>query len=181
MCSFGLVWFYGTSTIVGYLMPNSFLYIKTVLFQIIQLSISTQFSCSWLIDRTLSGATIPGQTEPGSNGNEWVLCISQRSSITGASLSDCLVSYPGHSLVGGFISLCREAFSVFYSPNQLGKSMCSKMFDKNKVVALTDLFPLANQPHTDQSGAEHIDSFFFSRTFSSSPFLKSADSERAPS
>ena len=24
---FGLVWFYGTSTIVGYLMPNPFLYI----------------------------------------------------------------------------------------------------------------------------------------------------------
>ena len=28
----GLVWFYGTSTIVGYLMPNPFSYIKTVLF-----------------------------------------------------------------------------------------------------------------------------------------------------
>ena len=26
--SFGLVWFYGTSTIVGYLMPNPYLYIK---------------------------------------------------------------------------------------------------------------------------------------------------------
>ena len=39
-----LVWFYGTSTIEGYLMPNLFLYIKTVLFQTIQFSISTQFS-----------------------------------------------------------------------------------------------------------------------------------------
>ena len=38
---FNLVWFYGMSTTVGYLMPNSFLYIKTVLFQIIQLNIST--------------------------------------------------------------------------------------------------------------------------------------------
>ena len=51
------------------------------------------------------------------------------------------------------------------------------MFDS---VAVTDLFPLANQspcqairPHTDQSGAEHIDSFFLSRTIFSSPFWKS--------
>ena len=28
-----LVWFHGTSTFVGYLMPNQFLYIQTVLFQ----------------------------------------------------------------------------------------------------------------------------------------------------
>ena len=38
-----MVWFYGMSTIVGYLMPNPFLYIWTVLFQIIQFSISTLF------------------------------------------------------------------------------------------------------------------------------------------
>ena len=35
-----------------------------------------------------------------SNGNEGVLCIPQISSITGTSPSDCLVSYPEHSLVG---------------------------------------------------------------------------------
>ena len=29
---FGLVWFYDVSTIIGYLAPNSFLYIETVLF-----------------------------------------------------------------------------------------------------------------------------------------------------
>ena len=54
-------------------------------------------------------------------------------------------------------------------------------------VAVTDLFSLANQcprqairPHIDQSEAERIDSFFLSRTFSSSPFLKADDkSERA--
>ena len=44
------------------------------------------------------GATTPGQSGPRSNGNEGVLHISQSSSITRASLSDCLVSYPGHSL-----------------------------------------------------------------------------------
>ena len=41
----------------------------------------------------LSGATIPGQSGPGSDGNEGVLRIPQSSSITGASLSDCLVPY----------------------------------------------------------------------------------------
>ena len=40
--------------------------IKTVLFQTIQFSISTQFNSIWSIDRTLSGATTPGQSWPGS-------------------------------------------------------------------------------------------------------------------
>ena len=43
-------------------------------------------------------ATTPGQSELGSDGNEGVLRIPQSSSITEASPSDCLVSYPGHSL-----------------------------------------------------------------------------------
>ena len=54
----------------------------------------------WPIDRTLSSATTSGQSEPGSHGNKEVLSIPQSSSITGASPSDYLVSYPGHSLVG---------------------------------------------------------------------------------
>ena len=37
--------------------------LKSVLFQTIQFSISTQFSSIWPIDRTLSGATIPDQGE----------------------------------------------------------------------------------------------------------------------
>ena len=41
----GLDWFYGISTIVGYLIPNQFLYIQTVLFQTIQFRLSTQFKC----------------------------------------------------------------------------------------------------------------------------------------
>ena len=49
----------------------------------------------------LSGATTPGQSGPGSNGNEEVLRIPQISSIAGTSPSDCLVSYRGHSLWGG--------------------------------------------------------------------------------
>ena len=55
----------------------------------------------WLTDRTLSGATTPGQSGPGSDDNEEVLPISQSSSIIGTSPSDCLVSYAEHSLGGG--------------------------------------------------------------------------------
>ena len=40
----------------------------------------------------------PGQSGPGSDGNKGVLCISQSSSITGASPADCAVSYLGNSL-----------------------------------------------------------------------------------
>ena len=50
----------------------------------------------WPIDRTLSGATTPGQIGPGSNWNKGVLCIPLSSSISVASPSNCLVSYPGH-------------------------------------------------------------------------------------
>ena len=39
--------------------------VKTVLFQIIQLSISMQFSSFLPIDWTLSSDTTPGQSEPG--------------------------------------------------------------------------------------------------------------------
>ena len=46
---------------------------KTVLFQVNQFSISTQFSSIWPIDSTLSGATTPDQSGPGSNINEGVL------------------------------------------------------------------------------------------------------------
>ena len=68
----------------------------------------------------LSRATTPGQSGPGSDGNEGVLCVPQSSSITGTSPSDCLVSYTGHSLGVGVLPLCREAIGIFYSPNRLG-------------------------------------------------------------
>ena len=55
-------------------------------------------SSIWPIDRTLSGSTTQGQSVPASNGIEGVLYIPQSSSITEASLSDCLVSYPGYLL-----------------------------------------------------------------------------------
>ena len=45
-------------------------------------------SSIWPIDRILSGVTTLGQSRPGSDDNEGVLCISQSSSITGAWQSD---------------------------------------------------------------------------------------------
>ena len=61
------------------------LIVRTILFQTIQFSISTLFSFIWLIERTLSGATTPGQSGPGNDGHEWALHIPQSSSSTEAS------------------------------------------------------------------------------------------------
>ena len=91
----------------------------TVLFQIIQFSISAQLSSIWLIDRTLSGDTTPSWCGPGSVGSEGVLCIPPNSSITGTSTSGCLVSYPGHSL-WVLPPPPREAVSIFHSFSRLG-------------------------------------------------------------
>ena len=67
--------------------------------------------------RTLSRATTPTLSRHESNGRG-VLCIPQSSSLTGASPSNCLMSYPGH-LLGGVLPLCRDAVSVFYFPSWL--------------------------------------------------------------
>ena len=55
-------------------------------------------SLIWPIDKTQSDATTMGQNGPGSIDNEGVLHIPLSSSITRASSSDCLVSYPEHWL-----------------------------------------------------------------------------------
>ena len=78
--------------------------VKTVLFQTIQYRINTQFSSIWPIERTLSGATTPSQSELGSDDNKGVLHIHQNSRITGASPSDCLESYPGYLLRESYLS-----------------------------------------------------------------------------
>ena len=61
-------------------------------------------SSIWPIDRNLSGATNPGQSELGNNNNKDVLRIIQSFSTTGGSSSDCLM-----------------AVGVFYSPKQLSQ------------------------------------------------------------
>ena len=86
---------------------------NTVQFQTIQFSMSTQFSSIWPIDRGLLGATTPGQSGHWSDGNEGVLRILQRSSISGNLPSDCLVSYPGHSMKVESYSSAKKASGVF--------------------------------------------------------------------
>ena len=54
-----------------------------------------------------------GRSESVSNGNKGVLHIPQNSSITGASPSDYLVSYPGHSLGESYSSV--EMQSMYLS------------------------------------------------------------------
>ena len=82
---------------------------KTVLFLTIQFSISTQFSSVSPLDMNLSVATTLGQSGPGCKGIEGVLHkgnkgVTQSSSIIRPSSSDCLVSYPGHSLEESYLS-----------------------------------------------------------------------------
>ena len=66
-------------------------------------------------------------------------------------------------------------------PSSLVENIKSK---PQRSVAVTDLFPFANQyprqairPHTDQSGTERIDSSFLSRTIFSNSFLVVEHSE----
>ena len=65
------------------------------------------------IDRILSVATTSGQSGPGSYGYEEALRIPQRSSNTGTSPSDCLVSYTGHSFGRCYSSA--EVQSVYFT------------------------------------------------------------------
>ena len=80
---------------------------------------STQFIFIWSIDRTLSSATASGQSGPRSDCKEGVLCILQNSSINWILVSDSLLTYPGHSLMG-ILLLCRGAVGVFYRPSRVG-------------------------------------------------------------
>ena len=72
------------------------------------------------MDRALSGATTPGQSGPGSDGDEVVVRIPQSSSIAWTSPSYCLVSYPGHSLGGGLTPLQRCSQCIL-QPQQTGQ------------------------------------------------------------
>ena len=73
----------------------------------------------WPTDRSLLPATHQGQSHSWSDFNDGLLHISPSTSNTGASLSDCLVSFPGHSL-GEVLSLCEDAVGIFYISSRLG-------------------------------------------------------------
>ena len=88
---------------------------KTVLFRTIKFIISAPFSSI----SPISGATTPGQSGTGIDGSEGVQRVSQSSSITEVSPSDCLVSYAGYSL-WRVLPLCKDTVGVFCSPCRLG-------------------------------------------------------------
>ena len=87
------------------------------------------------IGLTLLGITTPDQIEPGSDGNERVHCIPQSFKITGASPSDCLMSYLGDSLGDFYLS---AEFST--APVTVGKTKidCTMLFG----FGFTDFFLL---------------------------------------
>ena len=87
-----------------------------------------QFSSIWSIDRTLSGATTPEQSGPGSDGKEGVLHIPQNSSIMGALPLDYSVSYAGHSLWGWGSYLSTEVQSVY----SMGQANWAMMLSRRK-------------------------------------------------
>ena len=98
---------------------------KTFLFQAIQLTQTIHFSISMLLvlfnPEIGSYQVLPFQVrvDLGAMAMKGVLHIPQSSSTAGTSPSDCLVSYPGHSL-GGVLPLCRVAVSVFLQPQLTG-------------------------------------------------------------
>ena len=72
----------------------------------------------------LSGATTPGQSGPGGNGNDGVLRIL---SITGTSPSDCLVSYPGLSWWWwGSVTPLQKRSRCILQPKPTGQSILNE-------------------------------------------------------
>ena len=100
---------------IQFCISMQFEYQNSSIIRAIQFNISTQFSSTRPIDRTLSGAATPGQRGPGGDGSEGVLYTPQNSSITGTSSSNCLVPYPGHSL-GGLTPLQRCSWCILPPP-----------------------------------------------------------------
>ena len=86
---------------------------QTILFQIIQFSISIQFKCQtiWPIDRTQSGVTTLGQSGPESNGSEKVHYIPQIP--TDWSLAIRWFNVTFRTLVGGSFTPSVEIQSVY--------------------------------------------------------------------
>ena len=92
---------FSSSIVLGHIQLN----VKTVLFQNIQFGINTQFSSIWPIDKTLSGATNPGQSGSGSDFNEGVLAFPKAPAS----------QEPHHQIVlcHEVLRLCRGAVGVF--------------------------------------------------------------------
>ena len=133
-------------------------------------------SSIWPIDRALSGATTLGQSGPGSDGNEGVLCIPQSSSITEASPSDCLASYTGFQL-GVVLPLCRDAIGVFYSRLGQVRKEYKTRHDWVRKVTHWELCKKFKFDHTNKWYMHNQESVLENETQSS---LKFWDTNRSP-
>ena len=118
--------------------------IKRVLFQVIQ------FSSTWSIDRTLSGATTPGQSKPGSDGYKGVLYIPHSSSIIRTSPSDRLVSYTGHSLWESYFSVEKQ---LVYFTVQADRARLDSLEETYTSAETQSVYSTV---HTDYSNNERI-------------------------
>ena len=93
-------------------------YFKRFNFACHSIALSLDVKQFYLSHRTLLGTTIPDESVPGSDGKEEVLHIPQSSTITGASSSDCLMSYPGHLSLRSYPSA--EMQSVYFTAPAIG-------------------------------------------------------------
>ena len=90
---------------------------KTVLFQAVQLRISSQFNFVCSIQRTLSDSTTSGQS--GGLGT----MVMKGYSIFPALLKSQhqIISCHIQNICSGVLTICREAVAVFYCPNRQSK------------------------------------------------------------
>ena len=109
--------------------------VKTVLYQTIQFSVSIQLSSISPIDRALSGAITSGP-EWTWEWWQWRGTPHSPKSQHHWNLPIRLFSVIFRTLVGGDLPLCREAASVFYSPNRLGTciSITSHIYERERDV-----------------------------------------------
>ena len=87
-------------------------------------------SSIWPINWPLSSAPSPDESEPG---NENVFHIPQ-STRTGALPSDCLVSYPGHSLMDFYPSSEMKLIYSIAPVDSAGKKKDEKMWKLKKSI-----------------------------------------------
>ena len=97
----------------------------------------------WPINRTLLDVTTQGQNGPGSDVNEGVFHIPQSSSITGALLSDCLMSYPGHLLGESHLS---AEIHLVYSIALADRAVCHIKYNKHQYIILHDIYIYLEAP-----------------------------------
>ena len=86
-------------------------------------------SSRWPIPRTLASTTILDQSGIGYDGNERIFHISQSSSITRASPSDCFVSYPEHLFRGGGLTPLQRCSQCILSPRPTNWASVINCFD----------------------------------------------------